>query len=321
MVLWSCLNSMINKAIEKATASGKEKSQLNSSEKSTMADGNSSGKSSLGGSARENRNEQSKESSRIAMASSDFSGKQGDWAQVLDAMSKRRTNTLAPENLDNLWAKGRNYKKKEIKHGLMKPNQAISVSTHPFSSDLPDRLAFEKRNLKPDSGFSVSHSKYGNNQQSVESLKAEKPYYSVSSNAAVHHQHSSVQHSSQQEEQIFTDKLQAESHHSSSMNSESGLGGGWQKLKKPLANPEVNLNYWDNPGIHLSSSSIEHGQVTDWLNGHDGISKRSIDNPPASKLSCWVSLCHNIILRKFLLWYKVVACVFMKSCIVWFACP
>ncbi|KAJ6826694.1 uncharacterized protein M6B38_371730 [Iris pallida] len=37
----------------------------------------------------------------------------GEWAQMLDAISRRKTQVLAPENLENLWTKGRNYKKKE----------------------------------------------------------------------------------------------------------------------------------------------------------------------------------------------------------------
>lgn len=47
-----------------------------------------------------------------------------DWAQVLNAVTQRRTEVLTPENLDNLWTKGRNYKKKElkkIKAGLQDP--------------------------------------------------------------------------------------------------------------------------------------------------------------------------------------------------------
>lgn len=36
----------------------------------------------------------------------------GDWARVLEAASHRRTEVLMPENLENMWAKGRNYKRK-----------------------------------------------------------------------------------------------------------------------------------------------------------------------------------------------------------------
>lgn len=35
------------------------------------------------------------------------------WGDVLDMMSQRKTETLAPEHLESVWAKGRNYKKKE----------------------------------------------------------------------------------------------------------------------------------------------------------------------------------------------------------------
>ncbi|XP_042456766.1 uncharacterized protein LOC122041219 isoform X1 [Zingiber officinale] len=35
-----------------------------------------------------------------------------DWAVALEATTKRRTEVLAPENLDNMWTKGRNYQKK-----------------------------------------------------------------------------------------------------------------------------------------------------------------------------------------------------------------
>ena len=38
-----------------------------------------------------------------------------DWALILEAATKRRTQVLAPENLENMWTKGRNYKKKSAK--------------------------------------------------------------------------------------------------------------------------------------------------------------------------------------------------------------
>ncbi|KAH0773217.1 hypothetical protein KY290_010354 [Solanum tuberosum] len=37
----------------------------------------------------------------------------GEWGERLDLLSHRKTEALAPENLDNIWAKGRNYKRKE----------------------------------------------------------------------------------------------------------------------------------------------------------------------------------------------------------------
>ena len=41
--------------------------------------------------------------------------RQPDSAVVLDAATKRRSEVLAPENLENMWAIGRNYQKKMIK--------------------------------------------------------------------------------------------------------------------------------------------------------------------------------------------------------------
>ncbi|XP_058761417.1 uncharacterized protein LOC131634811 [Vicia villosa] len=39
-----------------------------------------------------------------------------DWAQMLDAATQRRTEVLTPENLENMWARGRNYGKKSRKN-------------------------------------------------------------------------------------------------------------------------------------------------------------------------------------------------------------
>ncbi|KAK8636412.1 hypothetical protein V6N13_124158 [Hibiscus sabdariffa] len=39
-----------------------------------------------------------------------------DWARKFEAATQRRTEVLAPENLENMWTKGRNYKKKESKY-------------------------------------------------------------------------------------------------------------------------------------------------------------------------------------------------------------
>lgn len=38
-----------------------------------------------------------------------------DWARMLEAATQRRTEVLMPENLENMWTKGRNYKRKAQK--------------------------------------------------------------------------------------------------------------------------------------------------------------------------------------------------------------
>ncbi|XP_064968546.1 uncharacterized protein LOC103987685 isoform X3 [Musa acuminata AAA Group] len=52
-----------------------------------------------------------------------------DWAMVLEATTKRRTEVLAPENLENMWTKGRNYQKKTanlIKTGT--PQRSVNTT-------------------------------------------------------------------------------------------------------------------------------------------------------------------------------------------------
>ncbi|CAH1414859.1 unnamed protein product [Lactuca virosa] len=39
-----------------------------------------------------------------------------NWACVLEAAAQRRTEVLQPENLENMWTKGRNYMKKSQKN-------------------------------------------------------------------------------------------------------------------------------------------------------------------------------------------------------------
>ncbi|XP_052201840.1 uncharacterized protein LOC127807780 [Diospyros lotus] len=48
---------------------------------------------------------------------SNLSGKEHPvvWAQILEAATQRRTEVLMPENLENMWTKGKNYKKKAQK--------------------------------------------------------------------------------------------------------------------------------------------------------------------------------------------------------------
>ncbi|KAI3789364.1 hypothetical protein L2E82_02157 [Cichorium intybus] len=48
-----------------------------------------------------------------------------DWARVLEAATQRRTEVLQPENLENMWTKGRNYKKKAQKNAARGQNSNI----------------------------------------------------------------------------------------------------------------------------------------------------------------------------------------------------
>ncbi|XP_028553572.1 uncharacterized protein LOC110100045 isoform X1 [Dendrobium catenatum] len=63
-----------------------------------------------------------------------------EWALILEAATKRRTQVLTPENLENMWTKGRNYKKKTAK--LMKAEASSGsgkIDLVIMSTDIPAR--------------------------------------------------------------------------------------------------------------------------------------------------------------------------------------
>jgi sorting nexin-13 len=67
-----------------------------------------------------------------ASSESQDTPRQADWAVVLDATTKRRTQVLEPENLDNMWTKGRHYQKKLAK--ISRPPSEVDPS--PTGKDL-----------------------------------------------------------------------------------------------------------------------------------------------------------------------------------------
>lgn len=65
--------------------------------------------------------------------------KSGEWGQMLDVITHRKTQALAPEHFDNMWAKGRNYKRNELvtvpaKHVDQTSLQGETCHTRTFSS-------------------------------------------------------------------------------------------------------------------------------------------------------------------------------------------
>ena len=62
-----------------------------------------------------------------------------EWARILEVATHRRTEVLTPENLENMWAKGRNYKKKEnknVKAGVPKSMAKSSVTNTAATTNL-----------------------------------------------------------------------------------------------------------------------------------------------------------------------------------------
>lgn len=61
-----------------------------------------------------------------------------DWARLLEAATQRRTEVLTPENLENMWTKGRNYKAK-VRKDVKAESQAPVVKGSGISSSVSTR--------------------------------------------------------------------------------------------------------------------------------------------------------------------------------------
>lgn len=59
-----------------------------------------------------------------------------DWARLLDAATQRRTEVLTPENLENMWTKGRHYKAK-VRKNAKAESQAPLVKHSGMNSSGP----------------------------------------------------------------------------------------------------------------------------------------------------------------------------------------
>ncbi|PIM98947.1 Intermediate filament-like protein [Handroanthus impetiginosus] len=51
----------------------------------------------------------------------------GEWGDMLDVFSRRKTEALAPEHFDNMWAKGRDYRRQEDTYQLAPPDKRNSL--------------------------------------------------------------------------------------------------------------------------------------------------------------------------------------------------
>ncbi|KAF8393368.1 hypothetical protein HHK36_021611 [Tetracentron sinense] len=82
----------------------------------------------------------------------------GEWGVMLDIISQRKTQALAPEHFENMWTKGKNYRKKESTNRLTKQVSASysagisdtldhsEVSSKHKMKDGPAKVDFSQRN-------------------------------------------------------------------------------------------------------------------------------------------------------------------------------
>lgn len=111
----------------------------------------------------------------------------GEWGNALDVFSRRKTEALAPEHFENMWTKGRDYRKKEDTDTLADPAQRNSVVQASNSVMQTNGLSEQKKKEKSttvnttgkdffDSGFNGKPE-----EDNAESLREEEDLESVPS--------------------------------------------------------------------------------------------------------------------------------------------
>ncbi|PKA64329.1 hypothetical protein AXF42_Ash009550 [Apostasia shenzhenica] len=119
-----------------------------------------------------------------------------EWGQILDVISQRKKQALAPEHLENVWAKGRNYRKKEKTEKLARQN-AHGATTCNHSTTKDDLAASDssKKDKLVIADASLRNSVASENMQSYKNC-----------NGSAHHQiKPDLKRPGFQEEEIETD--------------------------------------------------------------------------------------------------------------------
>eukprot|EP00249_Psilotum_nudum_P022034 c28347_g1_i1 orf=791-4057(+) len=254
--------------------------------------------------------------------------KQGDWAKVLDALSERREKTLAPENLDNLWTKGRNYKKREFKR-LAKASQAASLLMSRKNDHLL-RLSFEKQGVSLKEGIlkssevpqaymvgkplaiepSIVTKQFSDRQKMNKSSQPSGEGSNSVLQGCVHGgiKQVATDNSRSTELEVSRHPLDFSSEDAATKIQRQDPSGsvsqhyhprslstgveGWQRLERLSANRDSSIYYWDAPA-HISPGGSSSDQAPGWpsdllMTSGQGLPIRTA----ASKLNCWVVGAH-----------------------------
>ncbi|KAL2539236.1 Phox-associated domain [Abeliophyllum distichum] len=78
----------------------------------------------------------------------------GEWVDMLDVFSRRKTEALAPEHFDNMWTKGRNYKRKEGVNQVVDPVKQGSLVCVSNSVEQSKVLSGQKKKVLETKGSS-----------------------------------------------------------------------------------------------------------------------------------------------------------------------
>ncbi|XVF74581.1 hypothetical protein PTKIN_Ptkin13bG0121200 [Pterospermum kingtungense] len=177
----------------------------------------------------------------------------GEWGDMLDLISRRKTEALAPENFENVWTKGRNYKKKEGEKRLIEQVPQHSSAGNPSTLDHSKAIHKPREKYPTKLNSSESHA-----VQSVltEQHKMEKSFPHEAGNVSYS---SSVASYQEVGEHDLVDSDVVESESSGSFTSEeeetgnvTGLGSPGTKVWDGKSNRNLTV-----PHIHHPLENLE----------------------------------------------------------------
>lgn len=212
----------------------------------------------------------------------------GEWGDVLDRFSRRKTAALAPENFENMWTKGRNYQKKEGVKVIEQVPQNSSVNK-PATAD---RSKMPK--LKEKHGVAKLDSPPADNGQTHSNQSTvENPYHQMDQNLSNHSLYTSYH---EDDEQCFMHLNENESGSVSPYTSEeedpssiTGLDDPGTKVwdRKTNRNLAVSPIHHplENPGHHATRKTSRGQALYERLSGTESGRKRSRSS--TQKLHVW----------------------------------
>ncbi|XP_011001603.1 PREDICTED: uncharacterized protein LOC105108834 isoform X2 [Populus euphratica] len=216
-----------------------------------------------------------------------FSG--GEWGERLDMMSRRKTEVLAPENFENMWTKGRNYRKKEGENRLIEQVPQNSSASKYVTSDHSKRASNSKKD-----GVTKLDAPLAHNAQSVgtEQSTVENPLHHTDQNMSNHPLFSS--HKDGIRSPMHVDEIESGSTSSytseeEDANSVTGLDSPGTKVWDGKTNRNLAVSHihhpLENPDGHREKKTgrgLAHYQR---LSRHQSGSKRS--RPSTQKVHVW----------------------------------
>ncbi|KAH8514356.1 hypothetical protein H0E87_007260 [Populus deltoides] len=216
-----------------------------------------------------------------------FSG--GEWGERLDMMSRRKTAVLAPENFENMWTKGRNYRKKEGENRLIEQVPQNSSASKYVTSDHSKRASNSKKD-----GVTKLDAPLAHNAQSVgtEQSTVENPLHHTDqsmSNHPLFSSHKDGIRSLMRVDEIESGSTSSYTSEEEDANSVTGLDSPGTKVWDGKTNRNLAVSHihhpLENPDGHREKKTgrgLAHYQR---LSRHQSGSKRS--RPSTQKVHVW----------------------------------